>query len=144
MIKTGQNIERITRKMGPRIKHDGNRRIRNMISMARNCPRGGTASGSNRVKNAEVTIVMGTANAIRSEAFESTGGVVSQPSGDSHVKFGISGGQRIKLNESPDGIDKMGKNRKGKRTILVDTWMLAELGLDILLTSTGEGASVKK
>jgi hypothetical protein len=57
---------------------------------------------------------MGTADTIRSEALKGARSMISQPSGDSHVKLGICRRKRIKLNESPNGIDKMGENRKGK------------------------------
>jgi len=87
---------------------------------------------------------MRTADTIRGEALEGTGGMVSQPSGNSHVEFGISGGQRIELNESPDGVDEMGENGKRERAILIDAGMLAELSLNILLASTGESAGVKE
>jgi len=39
MIETGQNIERIPRKMGTGIEHNGNSGIGNMIGMTRNRPR---------------------------------------------------------------------------------------------------------
>lgn len=144
MIKTRKNIERIPRKMSARIKHNRDSGIGNMVSMTRNRPGRRTAGRGDGVENPQVTVIMGTTNAIRCETLKGARSMIGQPSGNSHVKFRISGGQRIKLNESPNGVDKMGENRKGEGAILVDTGMLAKLGLDILLTSARKGASVKE
>lgn len=92
MVETGKNIERITRKMRTGVKHNRNGRIGNVIGVAWDSPRRRTTGRSDRIKDAQVTVVMRATNTIRGETLEGARGVIGQPSGNSHVQFGVSGG----------------------------------------------------
>lgn len=70
--------------------------------------------------------------------------MISQPSGDSHVQFGVGRRQGIKFDESPNGVDEVSENGERKRTILVNAGMLPELGFHVLLTSSRESTSVEE